>query len=88
MTGTLTLTPDELAELVAGVMAYNGYPPGVTLALYLGETLVGYDRVVITHSVQPLRIRTRPDEQPQSAMQRLLQQLYGPPAEAPNAPSG
>lgn len=46
MTGTIVLTPDQLAQIVVDVCKANNLDAD-GLALYQGDQLVGYDRAVI-----------------------------------------
>ena len=61
MTGQLVLTPDELANLVAGVLAYNGYEVS-SIALYKDDRLVDFDKVVVPYQANSLSVRTKPEE--------------------------
>ncbi len=86
MTGTLRLTPDELAELVSAVLAYNGYQMS-TLALHLEGQLVGYDQAVLVFQAMPLKVRTQPEDQgPAANLARLRGMLY-PEVPAPAQPA-
>ena len=46
MRGTVTLSPDQLAQLVCAVLQSNGYQADV-LSLYLEGKLVNYDSAVV-----------------------------------------
>ena len=81
----ITLTPDELAQLVAGVAEYNGYA-ATGLAIYKGDQLVDYDRVVIEATVKPFEIRvTRVDPMD---MLRKIRASYGQQADEGDGDAG
>jgi hypothetical protein len=80
MRGTLEITPDQLAQLVCGVLAENGYE-AAGLALYAGDQLVGYDRVVFPLEVKSgIEIFPRPKPQTRDDLDRILHPYVPPTA--------
>jgi len=75
MTGTIQLTPDELASLIASVLEYNGITGDVVLSLYKQGELVDYDMVVVQHPGATLKVRTAPDDPP-ADMNSIRGMLY------------
>ena len=79
MKGSLEMTPDMLAQLVCGVLEANGYKAD-GLALYLGDQLVGYDRVVVPVAIeQGIEIFPRPQPQANRMdLERMLNPYVAP----------
>lgn len=72
MKGTIELTPDQLANLVAAVFEANGLK-AYGLALHLKDQLVGYDRVVVHYEALD-SIKVFPP--PQVTPEKLNSMLY------------
>jgi hypothetical protein len=63
MTGTIELTPDQLADLVCRVMRANGIDATMVAVQHQGQ-LVGYDKVVVYHELTaPLHVYEKPNQE-------------------------
>ena len=70
----IELTPDELADLVACVAAYNGHT-ATGLAIYKGGELVDYDRAVIEAEGATWEVRTK--KQDPISLMREMRRTFG-----------
>ena len=78
MKGTLEITPDQLAQIVCGVLAENGYE-AAGLALYMGDQLVGYDRAVLPLEIpKGVEIFPRPKSTTREDIDRMLNPYVAP----------